>query len=169
MINILFTVEKIGPYHNARFNCIAKSKEFNLNILETNSESNRYPWKDNLNQKYKVFDLSNKKKKNLKFQIICEVNKILLETKPDIVFTSGWNEKTSHYLLFICQIKKIPLVMLSDSRYKDTKRNIFFECIKKILLKGCSSAIVAGAESENYLIRLGFKSSDIFLFYILHI
>lgn len=162
MINILFSVEKIGPYHNSRFNCIAECKDFKLNILETNIESNSYPWKDNLNQKYKVFELNNKKKKNLKLQIISGVNKVLLATKPDIVFISGWNEKSSHYLLFICQIKKIPVVMLSDSRYKSIKRNIFFEFIKKILLKGCSSAIVAGKESEDYLIRLGFKSSDIF-------
>ena len=45
---------------------------------------------------------------------------------------------------------------------KIQKEIIFFELIKKILLKGCSSAIVAGKESENYLIKLGFKKSDIF-------
>ena len=36
------------------------------------------------------------------------------------------------------------------------------ELIKRNLLKGCSSAIVAGQESENYLIKLGFQKSDIF-------
>ena len=53
-------------------------------------------------------------------------------------------------------------MILSDSKYKGTKRNIFLELIKRFLLKGCSSAIVAGKESENYLIRLGFKKSAIF-------
>ena len=45
---------------------------------------------------------------------------------------------------------------------KDSKRNNILELIKKLLLKGCSSAIVAGKESENYLIKLGFKKSNIF-------
>ena len=42
-----------------------------------------------------------------------------------------------------------------------TKR-ILIELIKSFLLKGCSSAIVAGKESENYLIKLGIKKSAIF-------
>ena len=47
LINILFTVEKIGPYHNARFNRVSNSKQFNLSVLETNNSSNRYPWEEN--------------------------------------------------------------------------------------------------------------------------
>ena len=162
MTNILFILEKIGPYHNARFNCISESKQFNLSVLETDVSSNRYPWEEHLNKKYKVFKFSSVVSIYKKLQKKRKVSQILNEVKPDVIYLSGWNENTSHYLLFICQIKKIPIVMLSDSRYKDTKRNIFFELIKKILLKGCSSAIVAGEESENYLIKLGFKKSDIF-------
>ncbi len=162
MTNILFTVEKIGPYHNSRFNSISKSKQFNLSVLETNNSSNRYPWEENLNRKYTVFRLSNKNNLNKKFRIKFQVSEILKESQPDVVYLCGWNENLSHYLLFICQIKKIPLVMLSDSRYKGSKRNFFLELLKKILLRGCSSALVAGEESENYLTRLGFNKSDIF-------
>ncbi len=162
MINLLYTVEKIGPYHNARFNSLSKTKGINLNVLETNSLSNRYPWEENFNQSYKVFKLSNTNIKNLKIQTKKELQKILKESSPDIIYITGWNENVSHYLLFICQFRKIPIVILSDSRYKDSKRTIFFELIKKFLLKGCTSAIVAGRESENYLIQLGFKKENIF-------
>ena len=162
MKNILYTVEKIGPYHNARFNYISESKHLNLSVLETNISSNRYPWKENLDKKYKVFSLFNSKSTNKKLNIKSKVRQILNEAEPDIIYISGWNEKLSHYFLFICQIKKIPIVILSDSRYKGTKRNIFIELIKRFLLKGCSSAIVAGKESEDYLIKLGFKKSAIF-------
>ena len=162
MINILYTVERIGPYHNARFNSVAKSKGINLNVLETNSLSNRYPWEENFNQLYKVFKLSNTNIKNLKLQTQKELKKIIKELLPDIIYISGWDEKVSHYLLFICQLKKIPIVILSDSRYKDSKRIIIFELIKKFLLKGCTAAIIAGRESENYLIKLGFKKARIF-------
>lgn len=162
MINILFTLERIGPYHNARFNRVSECKEINLNVFENNISSERYPWEEKLNKKYKVFSLSKNKSANTKSEIKNKVIKILKQAEPDLVYISGWNENISHYLLFICQIKKIPVVILSDSRYKDTKRNIFLELIKKILLKGCSTAIVAGKESENYLLRLGFRKSDIF-------
>ncbi len=162
MINILFTLERIGPYHNARFNKVSESKDFNLNVLETNNASNEYPWSENLNKNYKVFELFRINSLNYKLNNYIKVYKILNESAPKIVFISGWNDRISHFLLFICQIKKIPIVILSDSRYKDNKRNIILEFIKKLLLKGCCSAIVAGKESENYLIRLGFKKSDIF-------
>ena len=78
MINILFTVERIGPYHNARFNKISESTDFNLNVLETNTASNEYPWSENLNKNYKVFDLSNINfvvlKMNCFGQTVCLVN-----------------------------------------------------------------------------------------------
>ena len=162
MINLLYTVERIGPYHNARFNSVSKLKGINLNVLETNSLSNRYPWEENFNRLYKVFKLSNTNIKNLKIQTKKEVQKILKKSSPDVIYISGWNEKVSHYLLFICQLKKIPIVICSDSRYKDSKRIIFFELVKKFLLKGCTTAIVAGRESENYLIKLGFQKANIF-------
>ena len=68
MINILFTIEKIGPYHNARYNKVSELKDFNLNVLETNRASKRYPWKDNLNKNYNVLDLPKKKGLFSKFQ-----------------------------------------------------------------------------------------------------
>ena len=60
-------------------------------------------------------------------------------------------------IFFYLSIKKIPLVILSDSRFKDNKRIIFLELIKKIIkrLQQCNSS---RQESENYLIRLGFKN-----------
>ena len=162
MLNILFTVERIGPYHNARFNNLSKSIEINLNVLETNTLSNTYPWEEKLNKSYKVFKLSNKNKIHSRLLLKKEISKILNESSPDVIYISGWNEIVSNCLLFICQLKRIPVVVCSDSRYKDSKRIIFFELIKKFLLKGCSSAIVAGKESENYLIKLGLKKTSIF-------
>ena len=109
-----------------------------------------------------MFKFSNKNKINSRFKIKKDLSIILKESSPDVIYISGWNDIVSHCLLFICQLKKIPIVIFSDSRYKDSKRIIFFELIKKNLLKGCSSAVVAGKESENYLIKLGFKKTKIF-------
>ena len=38
-INIFFIVERVGPYHNARFNQISKNKELGINVIETNPDS----------------------------------------------------------------------------------------------------------------------------------
>ena len=76
MTNILFTVEKIGPYHNARFNNICESNRFNLSVLETDISSTRYPWKENLNKKYNVFDICINNNIFRKFQIKSQVSKI---------------------------------------------------------------------------------------------
>ena len=162
MINILFTVEKIGPYHNSRFNDLRNFNKINLNILETNHLSNRYPWKDSFIQNYKVFNLKKRGLKYEKSNIKTEINQIIENCSPNVIFIAGWNEKISNYLLFISHIKKIPVIILSDSRFKDSKRNIISELIKSILLKGCSGAIVAGTESESYLIKLGLKKKEIF-------
>ena len=51
---------------------------------------------------------------------------------------------------------------MSDSRNRDYKRIFYKEFIKRILLKGFSSGIVAGKESADYLMKLNFKESDIF-------
>ena len=52
-------------------------------------------------------------------------------------------------MIFLSNYLKIPSVILSDSRFKDHKRNVFKELIKIILLKGVSSALVAGIESNK--------------------
>ena len=160
MTNILFSLEKIGPYHNSRFNSILDLKEFNLNVLESDPLSVKYPWKEKLCKRYRVFKFKENIQNNSNFKN--ELSAILKECSPNIIFITGWDQKISHYLLVISHLEKIPVVIISDSRFKDSKRNFFLESLKKILLGGCSSAIVAGFESENYIAKLGFKNSAIF-------
>ena len=161
-MNILFTVERIGPYHDARFGAISNLDDFDLNVLEFDSFSERYPWKEKINKKYKVHKLSKTLKNKFRLNIKKEIDKILKYCKPDIIFISGWDHKSSYYLIFVANLQKIPIVIISDSRYKDAKRNFLIELVKKFLLKGCSSALVAGIESEKYITKLGFKKSNIF-------
>ena len=55
-INIFFILERIGPYHNSRFNKLSQNKELKINVLETNHNSKTYPWDKNYNNNYKVFN-----------------------------------------------------------------------------------------------------------------
>ena len=56
-LNLFFIVEKIGPYHNARFNYLANQKGFLINVIETNPISETYLWTQELKKNYKVFKL----------------------------------------------------------------------------------------------------------------
>lgn len=161
--NLLFIVEKIGPYHNSRFNYLSKAKEFKIFVIETNTKSKTYLWEEEKDANYIIYKLKKNQKGYLKFaDINNQVTQILSQSNPQIIFITGWYEKTHHFLIYKSYFRKIPIVILSDSRYRDDKRIFYKEFIKRILLKSFSSGIVAGKESTDYLIKLNFKKSAIF-------
>jgi glycosyltransferase involved in cell wall biosynthesis len=53
-------------------------------------------------------------------------------------------------------------VIVSDSRNRDEPRTFWKEACKRLLLRGYSSALVAGSESRAYLEGLGFPAAAIF-------
>ena len=162
-LNIFFIVEKIGPYHNARFNYLTNNKKVIINVIETNSLSKKYLWDDKFQSKYNIFILNNKSKKSSStHELALQLKKVLYDNDPDIIFITGWYHKVHHYLLFKSYQKRIPLVLLSDSRFLDEKRFFFKEYIKKLLIKGFSSAVVAGRQSKDYLVKLNFRRESIF-------
>ena len=161
--NLLFIVEKIGPYHNSRFNYLSKNKEFKIFVLETNTKSKKYLWEKVKNTNYTIYKLKINQKGSNKFaDINHQIIEILSQSNPNTIFITGWYEKTHHFLIYKSYFRKIPIIILSDSRYRDSKRVFYKELIKRILLKGFSSGIVAGKESAEYLMKLNFKKSSIF-------
>ena len=158
MLNLLITTERIGPYHNARFKSLSHQNNINIGVVQLNPQSNRYLWGDYIDNSYKVFNKKNSCKKEIKKQI----QEIIEIFKPNAFIIEGWDQEISKYLIFLSNHLKIPTILLSDSRYKDHKRNVFKELIKIILLRGISCALVAGTESKEYLIKLKFKIENIF-------
>ena len=61
--NLLFIVEKIGPYHNSRFNYLSKFKELKIFVIETNSKSKKYKWEKVKNTNYTIYKLKKKSKR----------------------------------------------------------------------------------------------------------
>ena len=162
-INIFFIVESIGPYHNSRFNKLSQNKEFKINVIETNTNSTTYPWDKNFNNNYQVFKINRSNEKDLKKDALRrELNVHLFDQKPEVIFITGWYEKLHHYVIYKSFFKKIPLVLVSDSRFRDHKREFHKELIKKLIIKNFTSALVAGKESEDYLLKLKFNKESIF-------
>jgi len=158
-LNLLITTERIGPYHNSRYKSLSHQKDLDIGVIQFNPQSNRYLWGDSLDHIYKVFNIKNY---SSKIEIKNQINKILEIFKPNVLIIEGWDQEISKYLIFLSNQLKIPSIILSDSRYKSRKRNIFKELIKIILLRGISCAFVAGTESKEYLIKLKFKMENIF-------
>ena len=156
---MLITTDKIGPYHNSRYKSLSNENDFNIGVIQYNPQSNTYLWEDCKDKSYKVFNIERyNSKKNLKNQI----HKIIDIFNPNVFAIEGWDQLISKYLIFLSNYLKIPSIILSDSRFKDHKRNIYKELIKIILLKGVSSALVAGFESKDYLMKLKFNKDKIF-------
>ena len=117
-----------------------------------------------LNNNYQIYKIKNDANKNINYgSLTQQLNQYLFNKKPEIIFVTGWYEKSHHYIFFKSFFRKIPLILISDSRIKDHKRNIHKEFIKKLLIRGISSALVAGTESKDYLIKLKLSKENIFM------
>tara|TARA_B100000212_G_scaffold342359_1_gene329062 strand:- start:1703 stop:2866 length:1164 start_codon:yes stop_codon:yes gene_type:complete len=166
-MKILIVLRNIGPYHNSRFEALIKSK-IKITVFETRPQSKEYLWGSLDNYKYNVYkfpkaispekDIPNRK-------IDLFYKKLIPQIKPDAIVSVGWADRSYQRLLLYGNINKIPVLIVSDSitnTENNQKRNFLKEFIKKIILKGYSSAFVAGTESKNYLISLGFDEKRIF-------
>ena len=166
-MKIIIALRNIGPYHQSRFESLVNAN-FKVYAFETRPESKEYLWSSSNSCKYKVIkfpksispekDISNKK-------IDSFYKKNIALIKPDAIISVGWADRSYQRLLIYANSKKIPCVIVSDSIIKTekNKRRFFLkEILKKIILRGYSSAFVAGKESKEYLMKLGFKKEKIF-------
>jgi glycosyltransferase involved in cell wall biosynthesis len=80
---------------------------------------------------------------------------------PVVIVSVGWADRAYQTLLVLAHQRRIPVVLVSDSRQQDEPRNGIKEWLKRQLLRGYSSALVAGQESRAYLAGLGFPTPAI--------
>ena len=165
-MKILIVLRNIGPYHNSRFESLLNSN-LKVSVFETRPQSKEYLWIQSNNYKYDVYKFPNSSTEQdiPNREIDYFYKKFIPLINPDVIISIGWADRTYQRLLLYGNIKKIPTVIVSDSIIKNetNKKRLFLkEWIKKIILKGYSSAFVAGIESKNYLIQLGFKKDKIF-------
>ena len=166
-MKIIIVLRNIGPYHQSRFESLVNAN-LKVYVFETRPESKEYLWSKSNSSKYQVIkfpksispekDISNK-------EMDCFYKKNISLIKPDAIISVGWADRSYQRLLIFANSKKIPCMIVSDSIIKTekNKRRFFLkEILKKIILRGYSSAFVAGKESKEYLIKLGFKEEKIF-------
>ena len=163
---VLLALHRIGPYHHARFQAAAAQLDSPLVVLETRPQSCEYPWQFSADQQaYTSLKLSvdvDPEQDLPPQKLRDELNLILSRCRPKAVVTVGWADRAYLQILQLCQKMGIPLVVISDSRHCDQPRSVIKELLKRQLLRGYSSAVVAGKQSRDYLIRLGFSPHAIY-------
>jgi len=162
-LRVLFFLRRIGPYHHARFT--EANKKLDLVAVETRPKSEEYPWDFTPGDDYGIdrFPPTTEKETGLRGQQLkSEVRRHFETYRPDVAVTTGWADPEYHAAVLEARDRRVPCVVISDSRHEDEPRKFYKEAIKRLILKSYSSALVAGDASRRYLVKLGFKPQAIY-------
>ena len=167
-MKIAVIFNQFGPYHYARLN--AAGRLFHTYGIELFSTSKDYAWdvtgldQDIAFEKRTLFKVNNINTVS-KDQQKRAVMEALNEIAPDAVAVNGWSEAGALAALKWCLTNKVPAIAMSDSTEFDVTRTKLKEIVKKQIVKGFSSAIVAGKPQKDYIEKLGMPASNIFFKY----
>lgn len=160
---VLLALHRIGPYHHARF--AAAAKQLQLHVLETRPQSVEYLWAFQPDGVYVSHQLSGQLDPEvdppmpaLRRQLLALLDAI----QPQAIVSVGWADRAYQQILVLAHQRRIPVVLVSDSRQRDEPRSAGKEWVKCQLLRGYSSALVAGKESRAYITDLGCPPTAIF-------
>lgn len=160
-----------GPYHVARLEALgamAKIKGFEVWGLETFCQESSYPWKImNKGHNFSWIRLFPNEKygdKNIvslmKAGLSC-----LRKLSPDVVVTAGYSEPIMWAGLIWAKWRRVPVVVMGDSKYDDFPRPTQKEKLKRKLVSRFDSALVAGSPQISYFSSLGIPLTRIFTGY----
>lgn len=166
---VLIALRRIGPYHHARLaatNCVTSNgKALEITALETRPLSQEYAWSYIPQANYQVEKLaesSNPEADPPNRSLDSQIGTLLDRQRPQVIVTVGWADRSYQRLILAAHSRRLPLIIVSDSRITDEPRIAVKEAIKRLLLRNYSSALVAGKESRAYLEILGFPSKAIY-------
>lgn len=158
----LLALHRVGPHHHARFQ--AALGELDLEVLETRPASAEYPWAFRPCGDYRRHVLSGAPGPESDppgAALDRQLSALLDQRRPDVVLTVGWADRAYRRLLRQAQRRRLPAVLIADSRRRDAPRRFVREWGKRLLLRHYSAALVAGRESRAYLEWLGFPAAAI--------
>jgi glycosyltransferase involved in cell wall biosynthesis len=89
----------------------------------------------------------------------------LERTNPDVVAVNGWNNFGSLAAANCCVVRRIPMVVMSESARGDEPRTSWKEIIKRRIVDLYSAALVGGRRHVEYLVELGMPRERIFTGY----
>lgn len=163
-LNCLIVLHRVGPYHHARL-VAAAQLGLSLTVLQTRPQSDEYPWSFKQSGPFSIVNLEGSVHVEAdapSFKLDQQLNSLIYQIQPSAIVSVGWADRAYQRLLLASYRHQIPAVIVSDSRQCDEQRFPHKEWIKRQLLFGYSSSLVAGTQSREYLEKLGFPKSAIF-------
>lgn len=165
-LHVAVLFNRIGPYHFARLK--AAAARLKVTAVEFTNVDRVYAWdlvqtSDDFNRV--TLFCGNEMNDLTSRQISSRVAAALGQLRPDVIAVPGWSERCSLTGVRWCGEESIPVVMMSESTAWDEKRRWWKECVKRLLLKLCSTSFVGGRAHAGYLERLGVDPDSIFFGY----
>jgi hypothetical protein len=161
--SILFFLRRIGPYHHARFQALAK--KVNLIAVETRPGSQEYAWNFQAKGDYRIhsFPVTANPERGLRgAELNEEITALIRDHQPSVIATTGWADAEYHAVVLGATRYKIPVLLISDSRYEDEPRHWPKELLKRWIIKSYSSALVAGYFKQELFSTAGVCSGCYF-------
>jgi glycosyltransferase involved in cell wall biosynthesis len=84
---------------------------------------------------------------------------------PHAVAIPGWSNRMGLWMLDWATARRVPVILMSESRLDDAPRRRLIEAGKRSLVALCAAALVGGSSHRSYLERLGMPEDAISLGY----
>jgi glycosyltransferase involved in cell wall biosynthesis len=89
------------------------------------------------------------------------VSSALDQLGPNVIFVNGWSDRGALLGLSWGLKNAVPAVLMSDSQIDDEPRTFWKEQFKRLIVRACDAAFVAGERHTRYVKALGMDEGNI--------
>jgi len=151
--NVAILVQRIGPYHDARFRAFSKARAAMVSVIEFRPEDPVYAWTE-------VRETGGYHR--LRTRSRTELSQALDELRPIVLVCVGYADPEINQAVAWALRRKAPLITCSDSTREDEPRRRAKEALKRRMIDSFDAALISGSRAREYLTGLGFDDRRIF-------
>jgi len=161
---IAVVIERIGPYHRARMEALARRVP--ALAVEICARDETYPWETEPNCRVARTTLfATLAEARMIPRLRTAVDRALEAFGPDVVAVPGWSQPAGLLALAWARARGVPAVLMSDSQATDSRRVAAAEAVKRAVVALASAGLVGGRTHADYLAALGMPRNRIALGY----
>jgi glycosyltransferase involved in cell wall biosynthesis len=151
--NVAIFVQRIGPYHDARFRAFASAWRGEVSVVEFRPQDSVYAWAE-------VQDAGGYRR--LQTNSRTELRRALDEVRPQVVVCVGYADPEINQAMAWAFRRKAPLVTCSDSTRDDEPRHRAREALKRRMIELFDAALISGSSAREYMGSLGLDDGRVF-------
>jgi glycosyltransferase involved in cell wall biosynthesis len=170
-LKVVLITNIISPYRIPLFNIISERGNFHFNVVALAEREKNRKWeidKEKMRFDYQILPGWHwfiwGKKKDITIHLNRGVFKVLLEYKPDMIITSGYDDLAYWQGFLYCKIFKKKFILwnsttlLSAGSIEGIRGRL-----KKIIIRGADKYIAYGTKAKEYLEYFGAESGKIYI------